>query len=282
MADIYVTQIPGAARFTAAVASGITLGALVYHDGTRFALSDADLHTTPAEYLVIGTDQSAVTDKRATLSRVGIITDEDAPYTLGNVQYLSTTAGGITTTLPTGSADLRQIVGRAISTSQVEVNIHQPRLHDDFYPSAPYNTSGETSSTLHLADAGWTGPQLDAAGETSYVGPHSLPYGFLSLLEARLVYDNIGGTAALDYDFTITGGYDGASNVQDTGTAITAGDVVGTPPADNILEYFDLSVMFDAGFVGPGRLWSVLVDPDGVGSADQVILGIRLVMLVTN
>ena len=40
--------------------------------------------------------------------------------------------------------------------------------------------------------------------------------------------------------------------------------------------------MLDAGFVGPGRLWSVLAAPDGVGSADQMILGMRLVMLVTD
>jgi len=279
VADIFVDQIAGT-KFTAAVGSSVTLGMLVCHDGTRFEEADADSHSTPAQYLVVGVDQYGGDDKRATLARQGVIRDADSPYTLGDVQYTSGTAGAITSTFPTGNGDLRQVVGRAISTSEVEIDISQPKVRDDFIVVSTYDTTGEPG--LGITSTGWTGPGVDSNGEKTYIGAHSLPYNFLSLLEARVITNNEAGTAAVDYDFTIVGAYDGQSNAQDTGTAITAADVANTPPAANIIEYFDVSSAFDSGFVGPGRTWELFLDPDGVGSAELQILGARLVYLVTD
>ncbi len=63
---------------------------------------------------------------------------------------------------------------------------------------------------------------------------------------ARVVYDII-GASAYDTDVTVVGGHDGASNVEDTGTAITAGDW--SADTDNLLAYQDVSACFDSGFL---------------------------------
>lgn len=277
MADKYVQQgsISGP-RVTGPVVKEALPGDLVYWDGTRFALADADAHTSPAEYVVVGTDFFGADDKRATLSRKAVIVDADAPYTVGDIQYLSTTAAGITTTRPSAAADLNQVVGRAISTSEVEIDIQQPRVLDLWFAVSAYDTSGEPG--LGVVTDGWPGPGLDGAGETAYiVGRY--PLNFLQQLNARIVTNNT-AASALDYDFSVVAGYAGGSNAGDTGTAITAADADSGAPADNILESFDVDAMLDAGLQGPGRLFSILIDPDGVGSGEQQILGLELTLLV--
>jgi hypothetical protein len=95
---------------------------------------------------------------------------------------------------------------------------------------------------------------------------------------ARIVTNNSAGSA-VDYDFSVTSGYDNASNAQDTGTAITASTSEATP-ADNLLVTFDVSTALDSGLQGPGRNFSILIDPDGVGGGEQQILGLNLGCLV--
>lgn len=285
MAEVpYLKKATGV--FTGLIGStDVQAGDALYFDGTDWERADADVHTTPAQTFAVHAYDTAETN--APLCTGGILVDVDAPYTAKDTLYLSAPGGtpvaqNITSTMPTGDGNLRQVVGFALSTSEIRLNIAVPRLVTQFIPSAVANTTGEAATNNHLIDAGWTGPQIDAAGETSYIGPSSLPYDFLSLVEAHLMFSNIGGSAALDYDFTIVGAYDGASNVQDTGTAITAADIVGTPPVDDFLEYFNVAAVFDAAFATPGRNWEMLLDPDGVGSADQLFTGVRLVMLVAN
>jgi len=102
----------------------------------------------------------------------------------------------------------------------------------------------------------------------------------VSLESARIIFNSIGATA-VDVDLTITGGYDGADNDQDTGSAQTTADF--DSGADNKLCYIDIagaSHLMDAGFATPGRNFSVWVDMDGITGGDAQVLGIKMRCLV--
>lgn len=255
MADIYVRSHSGPV-FTAAVASGVTLGSLVYHDGTRFALADADAHTTPAQYVAVGVDQFGGNDKRATLARKAVIEDTDAPYTLGDMQYLSTTAGAITATRPTADDDLVQIVGRALSTSQVEIDIKQPsEVQVPLMHTAEDGTA--TASTAFDTAGGdvWVGTLLDADDEQAVVVLR-LPDRILSVVEARWLFGaDTAVTPAMGY--TSNGAHE--AEVSDVTTdSIAAAAITGT--ADT-METDSLATALDAaGMTSPGHYIAIKID----------------------
>ena len=197
--------------------------------------------------------------------------DEDAPYAANTAQYLSGTAGGITETRPATDNDLIQVVGRSLDTSQVRIEIESPKEFELFITPDTLDTTGEPG--IGTVDAGWPGPQVDAASETVYFKGR-LPSGIVGSTPdiARVVYDII-GASGYDTDVTVVGGHDGASNVEDTGTAITAGDW--SADTDNLLAYQDISAAFDSGFYKPGMNFAVLLDPDGI-TGDAIVIGLYI------
>jgi len=231
--------------------------------------------TTPSLYAqgVCVTD-GALSDQmyQVTISRRAYISDADFPYTTNARQYLSETAGAHTATRAATNGSLVQVVGRALSSALTYFDIRSPRLVNTYLKRDPLDTSGEPG--LGAADAGWAGASLTGATEAIYVSPFRVPHNCCSaILKANLVWDSINASAA-DIDVTVVGAYDGASNVQDTGTTITAGDWAQTD-ADNIILTMDVSTVLDTGLWTPGRTFQVFVDPDGCTN-DAHFLGMWL------
>lgn len=196
--------------------------------------------------------------------------DSDAPYTANYPYYVSGTAGGITVTRPATDGDLIQIVGRSQDTSRCLIDIKDPVEWELFIPAnGGFCSTGEAG--IGTEDTGWYGPQIDNAAEVvGIVG--RLPSGLVSLDVARIIYNNVGGSA-LDMDVTVVRGYDGADNNQDTGTAITTGDW--NADTDNKLLYQNVVAAFDTGFVVPNACFAVKLDPDGI-TADAQVIGLYL------
>lgn len=199
------------------------------------------------------------------------IFDVDAPFTAATAQYLSGTAGGYTETRPAVDGDLIQVVGWSYDTSHAFLKMNAPVEFEIFLSPDALDTTGEPG--IGTADAGWPGPQMDAAGEEIYFKGR-LPSGIVgAITEAVIIYDSV-NASGYDTDITVVGAYDGASNVEDTGTAITAADFV-QADTDNILLTLDVSAAFDAGFYKPGRNFAVLDDVDAI-TGDVLVVGLYI------
>lgn len=195
------------------------------------------------------------------------IYDADAPFTADTAQYTSGTAGAMTETRPATDNDMIQVVGRSVDTYNVVIDIQPPKEFEIFLTPDTLDTTDEPG--LGVADAGWPGPGLDAAAEKAYFKGR-LPSGLVGAVSAAVVVFNSVNASAFDNDVTVVGGHDGASNVEDTGTAITAGDFV-QADTDNILLTQNIAACFDSGFWKPGMNFAVLLDPDAVTGEAQVI-----------
>jgi hypothetical protein len=197
--------------------------------------------------------------------------DSDAPYTANYPYYVSGTAGAITATRPATDGDLIQIVGRALDTSRCLINIKEPQEFEMFLSPDVYDTSSEPG--LGIADTGYPGIELNGT-ETCYFKGR-LPSGLVGdIAAARLIGNSVNASAG-DIDVTLVGAYDGtaaspSANNQDTGTALTGADWV-QADADNKILWVDVSSCFDSGFYTPGRTFGVLVDPDGITGALQIL-----------
>lgn len=258
MADLYVRSYIGPV-FTAAVASGVLPGSLVYHDGTRFALADADAIGSPAQYICIGTDQYGGNDKRGTLCRRAIIEDTDAPYTLGDIQYTSTTAGAITATRPTGANDLRQVVGRAISTSQLEIEIRQPfevTVQPDIVAGNQTDPLGGATSQLDSGNyfGGMTNAQNEVIGYTLMVPENAIA---IVIAYLWLAAEATAGTPTFDM-------FVSSSNDGDQWDAVTQDSTIADSAdegaAADEIQRTDVTTAFDAtDILHPGKLLGVRI-----------------------
>ena len=270
MADPHVTKAINVFSDTVG-STDVTAGDLVYFDGTDWEKAAASAHTTFAEAMVLNNYDSGDVGLFCT---GGILVDTDAPYTQGSTMYLSETAGANTATIPTTNAAIKQVIGFAMSTSEVRVDIRIPSYQNQFFPVSAYDTSGEPG--LGVVTDGWPGPGLDAAAETAYIVGR-FPDNFVEMEMARVVTHNT-ATSAVDYDFTVAAGYDNGDN-DEAGTTITA-DTSEMTPADNKLVTFNVAALLDSGLQGPGRNFAIKIDPDGVGGGEQQILGLNLGCLV--
>lgn len=196
--------------------------------------------------------------------------DEDAIYTADTAQYLSGTAGAITETRPATDNDMIQVVGRSLDTKRVRIGIKPPEEFELFISPDVYDTTGEPG--LGTLDTGWVGAQVDAAGEDVFFKGR-LPSGIVGAITVARVIYNIIGASAYDTDVTVTGGHDGASNAEDTGTTITAGDW--SADTDNLLAYQDVSACFDSGFYKPAMNFCLQLDPDAI-TADAQVVGLYI------
>lgn len=126
----------------------VSAGELVgYNSGWVRADADARI---PAQFMAMEDGVSG--DVRA-VCKSGLLEDTDAPYTAGEGQYLSATAGAITATIPAVSSTLTVIqrVGVALSTSVVafDLNLRGPYF---LRASAAVNpASGATDTVQNLA-----------------------------------------------------------------------------------------------------------------------------------
>ena len=250
-------------------------GDLLGHDGTNWVQADCNVAAGYyAEFVAMESGESGAIIpgcKSCTL------VDEDAPYTKV-AQYLSGTAGALTATMPAVGGDIIQVVGMGTSTKRVQIDLQTPKVIDLFFNADVYDTTGEPG--LGTVDTGWSAPQMDAAGEDTYIKGR-LPSNMVSLLQARILMNSIGMTA-IDVDLSITGGYDDGANNEDTGTAQTTAGLDGGAVDDDIafIDIAGASHLMDAGFAKPGRNFSVWVDMDGITGGDAQVLGVSVRCLV--
>lgn len=274
MAEILTMEyVEGKTKVT--LAGTVTRGDLIGYS-TGWKTADANVAAGPI-YAQLVAMNDGVSGDEIEACRSCTIYDGDAPYTAGSIYYTSGTAGEATLTKPTTGGDLIQVVGVGLSTSRLKLDIKAPMVQTLFFNADTYDTTGEPG--LGVVDAGWTGPDLDAAGEDAYVKGR-LPDNMVSLLSARILINSTALTA-IDLDLTITGGYDGADNNEDTGAAQTTQDL--DSGADNKLCYIEIagaSHLMDAGFATPGRNFSVWLDTDGVTGGTAMVLGVAIVCLV--
>lgn len=267
MANPVLSQLVDPA-ITIQASAAVVIGDLVgLNTSSQWVLADASTPSMYAQFVAVADGVQADQFYEVSVSKRAYFTDADFPYTAGDRQYLSATAGAHTATRPTTGGDLIQIVGKAVSTNLVYFDIKSPTLVNAYVPRDILDTSSEPG--LGTADAGWAAAQLTAV-ETAYTSPFRVPHNCCSgALKAKLVFDSVNASAG-DLDVTVVGAYDGASNVQDTGTAITAGDWE-QADTDNIMLTMDISSCLDAGLFTPGRTFQVFLDPDGITGAAQFL-----------
>jgi hypothetical protein len=100
----------------------VSVGELLGHDGTDWVKADADARI-PAQFMAMVT--TAVVGLTIPVCRAGVLFDSDAPYTAGQDQYLSATAGAHTATIPAISTTLTvlQRIGKALTTSEIAFDL---------------------------------------------------------------------------------------------------------------------------------------------------------------
>jgi len=278
MAELDIRDIEG-------VVSGITVtadvvikrGNLIGLTSGAAVLADADAATfIYARYVALedGDGNDTRHNKIEACTRCTIY-DSDAPFTAQTRQYVSGTAGALTETRPATDGDLKQTAGWSIDTYTVRIEVEKPHEFQMFFCSDTFDTTGEPG--IGTVDTIWTGPQMDGDGEDAYIKGF-FPETMVALDDAKILFNSIAATA-IDLDLTITGGFPGAANNQDTGTAQTTADFDNATPADNELCYITIngaSHLMDAGFALPGRLWSVSLDMDGITGGDAQVLGVLI------
>ena len=96
-----------------AIDAGVSVGDLVYFDGTDWKQTDADAEATCSKMLGVslGSRRVRVSGDWATTG-----------LTAGDIYYASTTPGAITNVMPDGSGDIVRIIGYALSTTQLFFN----------------------------------------------------------------------------------------------------------------------------------------------------------------
>ncbi|KKL50566.1 hypothetical protein LCGC14_2304210 [marine sediment metagenome] len=270
--DIVLTNVVGQVQRLTAKADEIwRRGTIIGYD-SGWVRADADAAANIYGQLISLTaaDGNDPGDNQFVACRACDIFDVDAPFTAATAQYLSGTAGGFTETRPTTDGDLIQVVGWSYDDSHAFLKMNAPIEYEIFLSPDPLDTTGEPG--LGSADTGWPGPQVDATGESFYFKGR-FPSGLVgAIAEARVIFNSI-NASAFDNDVSIVGGYDGASNVQDTGAPITAGDW--NVDTNDLLLYQDISSLIDADFYKPGRNFAVFCDPDGITN-DATVIGLSI------
>jgi hypothetical protein len=246
---------------------------MVYFDGTDWELADADDNTKFSEAMVT---HSFASGETGTLCTGGVIEDIDAPYTQGAEQYLSTTAGSVTATRPTGANNLMQVVGFALSTSLVHVQI---RIPHEITVQWVFLQGG--SAVAYDKDNDFIGTVLQDASN-GIVG-----YSFMvpqNVVEHKFSYFWWCGTGTL-LDTSDTYTIDVSAGVDDETTSATTDGITAASlaVAANDLANADVSAAFDAsGIIEPGNIVGVVINKaaEGSGGDDPIVLTGQSVFLV--
>lgn len=200
-----------------------------------------------------------------------VLYDADAPYTANTILYVSGTAGAVTHTRPATAADVIQVVGRAISTSEARIDIAPPKEIEVFIRPDTYDTTAEQGLGV-IDNPLWVGPALDTTGEDAYFQGR-FPSGVLSVELARVVFNSIGETT-MTISAALVSCADGATNTGDTGAAHSA--AAPTSIADNTLCYSDVTAMFDADALKAGYNFTVAVTAAGTIAGNLQAIGLYM------
>ena len=272
MADPFVRRARGV--FQGLIGStAVVAGDALYFDGTDWELADADDNTKFAEAFATASYASGV---QGNLCTECIIEDIDAPYTQGSTYYLSTTAGDITATRPTGANNLAQVLAFGLSTSLVHARVKIP---EEVAFTVNFHSNTDEAGYIGIASNDFGGPTvIDTSGEA--FGAYKVPQNVVGNVIQYLAW--IAGSTALDSSDTYT--IDVAAGVDDEVTTTHADGIAAaalTVAADDINEV-DVSAAFDgSGQQDPGNWVGVNVAKAAEGSAgdDPGLLGVHVVLL---
>lgn len=243
---------------------------LLAHNGTNWVQADADSASTYAQLVAL---KAGVSGQIIPAAKYVRLTDSDAPYTQDAIQYLSTTAGAHTETRPSGAGDIAQVVGRALSTSEVEIDILPPREISITLSGVPY---GAAAGTL-VDDLGAGYALADTTAGVSY--NWKVPMNCVNIEYAEILYStNVTLDASDTYQIqvaSIASGEDHATNPDTTLNGPTAA----TLTAD-LQGRINLATGLDAaGVAVPGDL--LVIDlikiAEGGAGDDQLLLGCEIV-----
>jgi hypothetical protein len=92
----------------------LSIGDFVYLSATGWALVDADAESTASGMLGICVEAGTTSNPINVLVN-GFFRDDTFAFTAGNVLYVSTVAGDVTTTAPTAENDIVRVVGYAVT-----------------------------------------------------------------------------------------------------------------------------------------------------------------------
>lgn len=113
------------------VATGVTCnpGDLLTWNNTagKLTAADASAVATFASFMAINHGNGDGQNAKIGVVRRCRLTDVDAPYTAEGQQYLSETAKALTETRPTTALAVAQVVGQAITSSVVDIDISPPK-----------------------------------------------------------------------------------------------------------------------------------------------------------
>jgi len=274
MADPYVRQARGVFYGKiGADQTNVVAGDAVYFDGTDWELADADDNTKFAEAIV--TNSYASGDTNAALCRSCVIVDTDAPYTQGDQYFLSTTAGSLTATRPTGANNLVQVVGFGLSTSELYVDIPPVReLQINLtYPYVGHAAPQDNDNDFY----GIGTDDTNAVAATGFMVPQNC-------VGLEIAYKWWCGTGtALDASDTYT--FDASAGVDDETTSATTDGITATAMtvAANDLAIGDVTAGLNAtGIIEAGNYVGIAVQKaaEGSGGDDSIELGTVVVLLV--
>ncbi len=273
MADPYVTQTRGV--FTGTVGTtAVAAGSPVYY-GTNWQLADADDHTKFAEAIAIG--NYAAGDTGAFCRRCIIRDIDSSTYTQGDQYYLSETAGSITKTRPTGAANLVQVLGFGLSTTELYIDIPPVREHH-VWLTATATTAGETTGTQYATSSNYGSYSMNADNEdiffTLEIPPNCVG---LEIAHVWTGPDAIGATPQISV--TVGAGsndeaHDGTT-ADSSQTGVTAGGTADDIYKTAITTSFDASNIWQC-----GNLLGIKLTETS-GTSDVVMgFGINMVLLV--
>lgn len=253
-------------------------GDLLAHDGTGWVQADASDAATNlyAQYLAM---QGGSSGNVITGCKYCVLSDADAPYTANQTLYTSATAGAHTATRPTTGADVIQVVGRTLSTTDAEINIKDPYELEVFYPTQTYNyqNSGVEASVVDGTTNEWAGVDVDAAAVAGVFVAHFPSNMVGAPLAADVIIDTQAGTAVdLDVTYVAAALTGNVANTGDAGATQTALTTSATT-ADNKIMKVDISDGMDADFAKAGYVFGVALDPD---AGDFILLGLLMRFLV--
>lgn len=251
--------------------TSVTAGDMLFSSSGLWELADADDNTKFAEAIAIGDYASG---EISTLCTSCIIVDTTAPYTQGDQYFLSTTAGAVTATRPTGANALVQVVGFGLSGTELKADVPIVREQSFFIPASwGAATSADTLQNTYMV------AKSVAADSDSVGGALAIPHNVVGL-EAAFFWMNV-------EDTLMSGGYTfgtfaGVDDQAHSAHSDTISEVAISPTTafdyvrDTVTAGFDAAGLIDAGNV---VTWGAIKQSE-TGGDDWQTFGVELILLV--
>lgn len=233
----------------------------------KLTAADADSLATYASFIAMHSGDGGGQNTKVAVTRRCKLIDSDAPWTIEDGLYLSTTALGITATRPTAAPDLVQRVGTVVKTDEAEIDIRVP-----YEVYVPIVVKYATSANALLDSGNHGGPTLDAQNEVAVLD-FTVPENAIALEIAHLwvAAEDTAGTPTMD--ITIGSAIDGAQHDVVTADA-TLVDQVREGAAADEMHKINITTGLDAtDIIRPGALVGIKCTQDDAGTDSSHVFG---------